>query len=176
MRLWDQLRGYRIEMASPLSRAAVEQRVEAAAVSTVTPFKTGVAGWARRGRLHLRVRPGIFDYRAGPILTGRIRDEAGGARLRLRYRLPFLILTFAAVWYLLVGLVPPVMVATGEWPIRGAELAGAGLLWLFFLLAPILIHIVATRRTDAYLDALVGFLEDVAEAQAAGGGARRAQH
>ena len=175
MRLRDHFLGYSLEMRSRLRPDEIERRINQAAVSQLAPFKTGIAGWARFGRIRLRYRPSrFFDYGGSPILAGRIHADSLPVRLTLRYRAPIPVSLFFALWYGIILLSLSMMLAEGvfsEFSIDEAAISGGML--LFFFIAPIAMHYLATRRADANFDLLVRFVEEHAEATIISGGRRR---
>ena len=166
MRIRDYLRGYRVVIQSRLRADEVQRRINAATISSWPPFASGVAGWAHFGRIRLRYRPGFFDYNAGPILAGRIADELGPTQLRLRFRAPLPACFFFAIWYGFFSIFLIVFLLDGAASTTSTADLSTGIgMFLVFLIAPIVIHYVGTRKSDAYFEKIITFLEDVAEAK-----------
>ena len=176
MRLRDYFRGYSLVMQSRLRRAELERRINAATLSVWRPFQTGVGGWVHFGRIRLRYRTRFIEYNAAPILAGRIDDEFGIVRLRLRYRAPLPIYPFFAFWYAFLTFILVTFVAGGGASgSSGDENAIFIGMIVFLLLLPMGMHYAFTRRADANFDRIVKFLEDAAEAKVVSGGRPKAR-
>jgi hypothetical protein len=165
MRLRDYFRGYSIELQSRHGREEVERRINAAALPLLAPFRQGVAGWARFGRLRLRYRSRFFSYDGAPILVGRLNDESGRTRLRLRFRAPLPIYLFFAMWYAFCLFFLAAFLVTGLDEVRPGEAAVAIGACLLLMLFPLGMHYSGTRRADEHFATLVAFLEEQAEAK-----------
>ena len=173
MRLRDYFRGEAVELESRLRRDELQDRIEAATVSRWTLFEQGVVGWARCGRIRLRFRPRLVQYRMGPILAGSIDDSSGPSRLHLRFRAPGSAYVFFALWYaFMLVFLGFVLFGDVPAPAPGAERLMPPLLLFLFLLAPLGIHYLGTRDAPAQLAELVKFLEEKAEAHRIDGGSR----
>ena len=123
---------------SPLAREEVARRINDATAPASGVFGRGIFGWARFGRLRLRVRDGWWMYRAKPVLAGRIEEAGRGSRLRLNHRAPIWVPAFLLVWY-------PILVASAVGMISEGKLGAAAVsdvaiavsVLAFMLIAPL---------------------------------------
>ena len=169
MRLGDYLRGHRFVMQTPLAREEAERRVGDATASASGAFGRGISGWARYGRLRLRVRDGWWMYRAKPVLAGRIEAADRGSRLRLNHRAPIWVRAFLLVWYPILVTSAVGMVSEGKLGAAAAsDLAVAASVLAVMLIAPLLVLHLASARSASDLVALTAFLEREAQATSAG--------
>lgn len=158
MRIGEYYRGRDIDLVTKLPPEEVERRINDEAASILSPFATGVIGWARFGAIRLRIRRNAFFRNdARPILAGRIRADRGGSRLHLRYRGPLPTLVFLPLWYVILAFSAAIFLSmgTGQEAMPGLMLAPM----LIVFCAPALVIYLALRGADADLDELVAFLK-----------------
>ena len=166
MRLGDYLRGHRIVMETPLARDDVERRIGDATASASGAFGRGIFGWARFGRLRLRVRDGWWMYRAKPVLAGRIEATGRGSRLRLNHRAPLWVPAFLLVWYPVFLASAVGMISEGKLgAAAAADVAIAVSVLAVMLVAPLVTFHLASARSNSDLLALIAFLEREVEAR-----------
>jgi len=168
MRLGDYLRGRRFVMQTPLAREEVARRIGEATAPASGVFGRGIFGWARFGRLRLRVRDGWWMYRAKPVLAGRIEAIGRGSRLRLNHRAPLWIPAFLIVWYPILIASAVGMISEGKLGAAAAsDVAIAASVLAVMLVAPLVTFHLASARSESDLLALTAFLEREVEARAA---------
>lgn len=129
------------------------------------PFTTGTAGGVWSGHIRLSYRTWPFEYNAKPVLCGRLKDDGGGSSLYLRYRAPVWVYAFFLFWYLFLVLIgAAVFGGNGDTLAVRAYMMGITV-WTVLLLAPVVLHLFGTRRSDEDLAAILSFLSDYAEAK-----------
>lgn len=159
MRIGEYYRGVRIELATKLPPEEVERRINDGAASILTPFATGVVGWARFGAIRLRLRRGLFRNDAKPILAGRIGPDRGGSRLHLVWRGPLPMLVFFPVFYSMLAAFAVMFVAIGQSEPMDPNVRWAILVaFLVMLPVPPLILFLGLRGAEADLEELLAFL------------------
>lgn len=164
MRLVDYVFGQRFVLRTTLTRDRVQERIDAATISVLNPFSTGVTGWSRFGRISLRAHSGVFDYSAKPLLVGKVQDIGGWTELDLRFRGPRFAVAFFCVWYLLLG---SFALALLDGSVEGDEgFYPVGLpIMALMLLAPAVMHVIGTRKAGKEREALLDFLQRVIDAR-----------
>lgn len=167
MRIGDYYRGTDVDLVTKLPPEEVERRINDGAASILSPFATGVIGWARFGAIRLRIRRNAFIRNdAKPILAGRIQAERSGSRLHLRYRGPLPMLVFFPFCYAFILLSAALLLFLEAEPEAEAMLRlMLPPMLLVFLCAPALVLYLALRGADADRDALVAFLKTSLTAQ-----------
>jgi hypothetical protein len=111
------------------------------------------------GHIRLRYRSFVFEYNAKPVLSGRIQDAPSGSTLDLRYRAPAWVYAFYLFWYLFLVFIAVALLAN-DWAaeLTGRDKAMAVAIVAVFLVAPVGLHAVGTRRSDEELADLMDFL------------------
>ena len=127
------------------------------------PLRIGPVGGVRWGRVKLRYTRSLFDYNAKPILVGPMERTATGTLMRLVYRGQTWSRIFYVFWYVALTLFLVGFAKAGtEPPLEWAERLMPFAIIAGLALAPIILHIIGTRRSDDELGELIEFLERVA--------------
>ena len=161
MRIKDYVFGQKRVLHSPLSREEVCTRINRASGSVLNPFGTGVAGWARFGRISLRIQRGPFDYNAKPLLSGCVYEIPGGAEIYTKYGASIWTIFFFVFWYmfiLLISITMAVIFLTGDAGVNWDAMPFGILVVVVLLIVPIIMHIVGTRESESELDEILTFL------------------
>jgi len=166
----DYFLGKRVTLRSPLRPEAVAERIRANAKRWFwSPFYTGPAGGVTFGRVRLRWVASFFEYNEKPVLVGTVDEAAAGSVLNLVYRGPTFGRLFYIVWYLFLGVFSVILLVKGtDPPLHGADLLAPFLGLGVMAGVPIGLHMWGTARSDEELDALIEFLEEVADARREG--------
>lgn len=161
MRIGDYYRGVRIELATKLPPDEVERRINEGAQSILTPFASGVIGWARFGAIRLRFRRSRwFRNDARPILAGHIRPDRGGSLLHLVWRGPVPMLIFFPFFYLILLAFGGIWIAVGVAEAEPMVRAVFATTFLIMLATPALVLLLGVRGAEADLEALLAFLKE----------------
>jgi len=166
MRLGDYYRGLPLNLRTPLPPDEVARRIGGAIDSPMNPFASGMVGYARFGRVQLRLRKSIFSYNAMPVLAGPVKAEGRGALLLLKYRGHLATRLAFPLAFLMVGLNLLFFVATG--PSQGAaswQLAPILAALAVFMILPLAIHRFMIRNAEADMARLAAFLRETLDAK-----------
>lgn len=159
MRFKDYLVGRKLVLFSRHSPAEVGERINGAAGSTISPFSFGVVGWARFGRVRLRVRSSLLDYNAKPMLVGKLVEDPAGTRFEARFGATLWMKAFVIYWYLFLAIFAVFSLIYG--PFRGAEgeaIYSPYLMLPVFAVAPLAMHYLFATGSEDELDTMVDFL------------------
>lgn len=166
MRLGDYYRGLPLNLRTPLPPDEVARRIDGAISSPMNPFASGIVGYARIGRMQLRLRKSIFAYNAMPVLAGPVRTEGSGSLLLLKYRGHLATRLAFPLAFLMVGLGVLVFVATG--PSQGVaswQLVPILAALAVFMTLPLTIHRFMIRNAEADMAQLAAFLRETLDAK-----------
>lgn len=157
MRLSEYWRGIPVTLTTPFAADAAAEKINAAAGSVLSPFASGIIGWARAGRLRLGCRPSIFSYNGRPLLTGRILPDRAGTRLELAYRGPVLArLMFPLLVLIILAAGVAIAASGGLDAVSGLLIGLTPLVGLILALAA---HAFLIRNAETELALLVDFLK-----------------
>lgn len=165
MRLGDYYRGLPLNLRTALPPDEVARRIGGAIASPMNPFATGIVGYARFGRVQLRLRKSIFSYNAMPVLAGPVRAEGRGSLLLLKYRGHLATRLAFPLAFLVVCLGLFVFMANATHPPGPAPIALFILVLLVGASLPVAIHRFMIRNAEDDLEHLAAFLRETLDAK-----------
>jgi hypothetical protein len=159
-RIRDYFVGRRLRLATRLPPDEAARRINDGAASILSPFATGVIGWARFGRIRLRYRRSLWwRSDARPILAGRIRADRGGSLIHLNYRGPLPLIVFLPFWYAALVLMAVVFLASVlSSGVETAFVFAFPLMLVVMLIFPAALVRFSLTRADADFEEMLAFL------------------